>query len=205
MVCSWCEKKGNTFQHTIISCQSKDAGELCARQQKEINREKDKNLKKLQTRVDELEEEREKLQTIVNELVYEKAKKAKNDVLDIPKFHPVIVAPSNDVKKPDIEVIIKKLELDIQEKIISELEKETPKIFEKYHVDDPSDIILDELTNKFPEEKFEHSNGSVNISNMMTVLTTKYISKLFTGDVKNDIRRNFRKILTSFKRDDGFE
>jgi len=201
MVCSWCEKKGFLVQHTILRCQSKEAGELSASQKREIEREKDENLKKLQTRVDELEKNVKQHMSIIDELANKLAPKVLPHVPN--KIH--LCIKQNDPKKPDIKVIVKKLELGIQEKIISELEKATREIFKKYEIDDPSDIILDKLTNKFPQEKFEHSNGRVNISDMSTVLTTKYISNLFTGDVKDNIRSDFTKILRSFKKYDGFE
>jgi len=73
---------------------------------------------------------------------------------------------------------------------------------EKYKYIDQKNEIYDKITNQFLQEKFKHSNGRVNISDMITVMTTKYISELFPGNVK--ICRDFVAILQSFRADDGY-
>ena len=107
---------------------------------------------------------------------------------------------------PDIPVQKAKLNKELKKRIIRRHEAIIGRILRQFDIQDPNDIARNELSNKYLQEEFEHQNGLVNISDMKTVMTTKYISRLFgNNNVKDDISCQINEYLESFDGDDGFD
>jgi len=100
-----------------------------------------------------------------------------------------------------------KLNTDLKKKIIRRFESVIRRLFKEHDVEDPHDVKFDELSNKYWQEEFNHRNGLVDISDMKTVMSTKYISRLFdrNDDVKHYISYDINEYLESFEGDDGFD
>ena len=142
-------------------------------------------------------------------------------VIDHPRaepFYPVVVLPqpprpeleivrsSPQPNVPDFPMQKAKLNKELKKRIIRRHESKIRRLFRELGVDDVDDVKFNELSNKYLQEEFEHQNGLVNISDMKTVMTTKYISRLFgNNNVKDDISCQINEYLESFDGDDGFD
>jgi len=133
-------------------------------------------------------------------------------------FYPVVVLPQPP--RPELEIVRSspqpnvpdfpmqkvKLNKELKKRIIRRHESVIRRLFREHDVDDVDDVKFNELSNKYLQEEFEHQNGLVNITDMKTVMTTKYISRLFgNNNVKDDISYQINEYLESFDGDDGFD
>jgi hypothetical protein len=112
----------------------------------------------------------------------------------------------NEDDDKEIEISLesdKMLNTKTTDEFIEEFFRGYKKTKEQYEYSDPENQIYNEITNKFFQEKFKHnSNGRVFIPDMIDVMTTKYISRLFPGNV--EICKDFAAILRKFQAEDRY-
>jgi hypothetical protein len=181
--CSHCEKKS----HDIRRCYDYIEGEPSAAEKREKEAEEAKERERKEEEIKELKKDLHEKVEIIKKL--ENLNEAIENIIYIDFFE----------ARQECDHV---LDTKTTNKFSSVLSDGYENTKEKYKYIDQKNEIYDKITNQFLQEKFKHSNGRVNISDMITVMTTKYISELFPGNVK--ICRDFVAILQSFRADDGY-
>jgi predicted RNase H-like nuclease (RuvC/YqgF family) len=197
MVCSYCKQKNISYSHKRPSCPDLLSGNPSyedLEKAKKADEEKEKERKEAEeTKKRKEAEEREKLKEENKEL---KEKNTElNAIIIINKYNANI---KSFIKENDHI----KLDPTTKNKLKTKLHTLCIKKLENNKISDPGNNIYDEITNKFLRKKFKHSDGRVCISDMITVMTKEYMSKLFPDNY--EICKDFVAILESFEADDGY-